>query len=152
MVCITVLSFLQRTPAVLPRFPQHSIRTGKHSHASDSSPATYTDEVCEMSWLDGRWLWMSPQAVMGTRGYLRYFRSPSRNQTLPTLRWHRVNVFALDQDYINSGAVGVRTAQRHWQLGLSCIKKNTQGTNKRFKNTVSLVLMMKKLRFKIPFA
>lgn len=96
MVCGTVLSFLQRTPVVLPRFPQHSIRTGKHSHASDSSPATYTDKVCEMSWLDGRWLWMSPQAVMGTRGYLRYFISPSRNQTLPTLRWHRVNVFALD--------------------------------------------------------
>ena len=102
MVCITVLSFLQRTPSILPRFPQHSTHTGiqcitfQNSHASDSSPGTDTDEVCEMSWLGGRWLWMSPKAVMGTRGYLRYFRSPSRNQTLPTPRRHRASVFALD--------------------------------------------------------
>lgn len=56
------------------------------------------------------------------------------------------------QGYINPGTVGALTAQRSWQLGLPCVSKNTQGTDERFKNTVSLVLMMKKLRFKIPFA
>lgn len=64
----------------------------------------------------------------------------------------RLGLQQQQQGYINPGAVGVLTAQRRWQRGLSCVNKNTQGTNERFKNTVSLVLMMKKLRFKIPFA
>ena len=93
-----------------------------------------------------------PRGSDGDTGLSSVFQKSQQKPDITHTTRHRVSVFALDYDYINSGAVGVVTPQRRWQLGLSYINKNTQDTKKCFKNTVSLVLRMKKLRLKIPFA
>lgn len=83
----TVLSFVQRTPVVLPRFPQHLSAPGNIPMLLTQASATYTDEVCEMSWLDAEMAVDVPAGSDGDMGLSSVFH---KSQQKPDITYTSV--------------------------------------------------------------
>lgn len=77
MVCITDVSlyFLQRMSVFSAPY-LHWIQsiTSQSHYVSDPRQVTSTNEICEIRWMDQRWLGMSPKGAMGAPGLSPVFQ------------------------------------------------------------------------------